>query len=87
MYINRHNIPITNKKGIIAVNGCPEKTIMAHPIELEDELDKGYVGIKNYKTNLYIVNTFVESPSIDTSTGSIKIPPSRFNNPKELVIP
>ena len=44
---------ITNKKGIIAVNGCPEKTIMAHPIELEDELDKGYVGIKNYKTNKY----------------------------------
>jgi WD40 repeat protein len=44
---------IMNKQGIIAVNGCPEKTIMAHPIEPEDEPDKGYVGIKNYKTNKY----------------------------------
>ena len=44
---------ITNKKGMIAVNGCPEKTIMAHPIEPEDDPDKGYVGIKNYKTNKY----------------------------------
>ena len=44
---------ITNKKGIIAVNGSPEKTIMAHPIEFEDAPDKGYVGIKNYKTNKY----------------------------------
>ena len=44
---------ITNKRGIIAVNGCPEKTIMAHPIEFEDDPDKGYVGIKNYKTNKY----------------------------------
>ena len=44
---------ITNKRGIIAVNGCPEKTIMAHPIEPEDDPDKGYVGIKNYKTNKY----------------------------------
>ena len=44
---------IKNKNGMIAVNGCPEKTIMVHPIELEDEPDKGYVGIKNYKTNKY----------------------------------
>ena len=44
---------ITNKRGIIAVNGSPEKTIMAHPIEFEDDPDKGYVGIKNYKTNKY----------------------------------
>ena len=44
---------ITNKRGIIAVNGCPDKTIMAHPIEFEDDPDKGYVGIKNYKTNKY----------------------------------
>ena len=44
---------ITNKKGIIAVNGSPEKTIMAHPIEFEDDPYKGYVGIKNYKTNKY----------------------------------
>ena len=38
---------ITNKRGIIAVNGCPEKTIMAHQIEPEDDPDKGYVGKKN----------------------------------------
>ena len=44
---------ITNKKGLIAVNGSPEKTIMAHPIQFEDDPDKGYVGIKNYKTNKY----------------------------------
>ena len=42
-----------NKKGIIAVNGCEEQTIMAHPIEFGDEPNKGYVGIKNYKTNKY----------------------------------
>ena len=44
---------ITNKRGIIAVNGSKDKTIMAHPIQFEDEPDKGYVGIKNYKTNKY----------------------------------
>ena len=27
--------------------------ILAHPIEPEDDPDKGYVGIKNYKTNKY----------------------------------
>ena len=36
---------ITNKKGMIAVNGCPEKIIMAHPIEPEDDPDKRYVFI------------------------------------------
>ena len=44
---------IDNKKGIIAVNGSQNKTIMAHPIEFNDRPDKGYVGIKNYKTNKY----------------------------------
>jgi len=44
---------IKNKNGMIAVNGCPEKTVMVHPIELVDEPNKGYVGIKNYKTNKY----------------------------------
>ena len=44
---------IINKRGIIAVNGSPNKTIMAHPIEFNDQPDKGYVGIKNYKTNKY----------------------------------
>ena len=42
----------TNKNGIIAINGDPEKTIMACPIEFnENEPDKGYVSIKNYKNN------------------------------------
>ena len=53
---------ITNKKGMIAVNGCPEKTIMAHPIEPEDDPDKGYVGIKNYKTNKYFPLLVHEEP-------------------------
>ena len=44
---------IVNKRGIIAVNGSQNKTIMAHPIEFNDQPDKGYVGIKNYKTNKY----------------------------------
>ena len=44
---------INNKRGIIAVNGSKDKTIMAHPIQFEDEPDKGYVGVKNYKTNKY----------------------------------
>ena len=44
---------IINKRGIIAVNGSPNKTIMAHPIAFNDQPDKGYVGIKNYKTNKY----------------------------------
>lgn len=42
---------ITNKKGIIAINGYPEKTIMAYPIEFNNQSEKGYVSIKNYKTN------------------------------------
>ena len=42
---------IYNKKGLIAVNGNPEKTIMAYPIEFKGESNKGYVTIKNYKTN------------------------------------
>ena len=42
----------TNKNGIIAINGDPEKTIMACPIEFnENDLDKGYISIKNYKNN------------------------------------
>jgi hypothetical protein len=44
---------IENKKGMIAVNGSPNKTIMAHPIQFEDKKDQAYVGIKNYKTNKY----------------------------------
>ena len=40
---------INNKRGIIAVNGSKDKTIMAHPIQFEDEPDKGYVGVKNNK--------------------------------------
>ena len=44
---------IVNKKGMIAINGSPNKTIMAHPIQFNDQPDKGYVGIKNYKTNKY----------------------------------
>ena len=39
-----------NKKGLIAINGSGEKTIMAYPIEFED-YKKGYVSIKNYKNN------------------------------------
>ena len=42
-----------NENGIIAVNGCEEKTIMAHPIESDEKLNQGYVGIKNYKTKKY----------------------------------
>ena len=42
----------TNKNGIIAINGDPQKTIMACPIEFnENDLDKGYISIKNYKNN------------------------------------
>ena len=44
---------IVNKNGMIAINGSPNKTIMAHPIQFNDQPDKGYVGIKNYKTNKY----------------------------------
>lgn len=44
---------IENKGGMIAVNGSPNKTIMAHPIQFEDKKDQAYVGIKNYKTNKY----------------------------------
>ena len=44
---------IDNKRGMIAVNGSPNKTIMAHPIQFEDKKDQAYVGIKNYKTNKY----------------------------------
>lgn len=53
---------ITNKRGIIAVNGSPDKTIMAHPIEFNDQPDKGYVGIKNYKTNKYFPLLVHEEP-------------------------
>ena len=42
---------IINKKGLIAINGKPDKTIIAYPIEFNDESEKGYVSIKNYKTN------------------------------------
>ena len=42
----------TNKNGLIAINGDPEKTIMACPIEFnENDSNKGYVSIKNYKNN------------------------------------
>jgi len=42
----------TNKNGIIAINGDPEKTIMACPIDFnENDSDKGYLSIKNYKNN------------------------------------
>ena len=42
----------TNKNGMIAINGDPEKTIMACPIEFnENDSDKGYISIKNYKNN------------------------------------
>ena len=53
---------IDNKRGIIAVNGSPEKTILVHPIELEDEPNKGYVGVKNYKTNKYFPLLVHEEP-------------------------
>jgi WD40 repeat protein len=41
---------VINKKGLIAVNGCPNKTIMAYPIEFNTQTQKSYVSIKNYKT-------------------------------------
>ena len=53
---------IVNKRGIIAVNGSQNKTIMAHPIEFNDQPDKGYVGIKNYKTNKYFPLLVHEEP-------------------------
>ena len=53
---------INNKRGIIAVNGSKDKTIMAHPIQFEDEPDKGYVGVKNYKTNKYFPLLVHEEP-------------------------
>ena len=53
---------IINKRGIIAVNGSPNKTIMAHPIQFNDQPDKGYVGIKNYKTNKYFPLLVHEEP-------------------------
>ena len=53
---------IVNKRGIIAVNGSPNKTIMAHPIKFNDQPDKGYVGIKNYKTNKYFPLLVHEEP-------------------------
>jgi WD40 repeat protein len=52
----------SNKRGIIAVNGYKKKTIMAHPIEFEDKPDKGYVGIKNYKTKKYFPLLVHEEP-------------------------
>ena len=42
-----------NKKGLIAINNNPNYTIMAHPIEFEDDISKGYVSIKNFKNNKY----------------------------------
>ena len=42
-----------NENGIIAVNRCEEKTIIAYPIESDEELNKGYVGVKNYNTKKY----------------------------------
>lgn len=42
---------IENKKGLIAINGNPNETIMAYPLEINDQPDKGFVSIKNYKTN------------------------------------
>ena len=53
---------IINKRGIIAINGSPNKTIMAHPIEFEDQPEKAYVGIKNYKTNKYFPLLVHEEP-------------------------
>jgi WD40 repeat protein len=42
----------TNKNGMIAINGDPQKTIIACPIEFnENDSDKGYLSIKNYKNN------------------------------------
>ena len=42
-----------NQKGLIAISNNPNYTIMAHPIEFEDDVSKGYVSIKNFKTNKY----------------------------------
>ena len=42
---------VINKKGLIAINGNPNKTIMAYPIEFNNQSTKGYVSIKNYKNN------------------------------------
>ena len=41
----------TNKKGLIAINGNPNKTILAYPIEFNKQSQKGFVSIKNYETN------------------------------------
>ena len=42
---------VRNLKGLIAINGNPENSILAYPIEFGRENNKGYVSIKNYKTN------------------------------------
>lgn len=41
---------VINKRGLIAVNGCPHKTILAYPIEFNNQSKNSYVSIKNYKT-------------------------------------
>ena len=57
---------IINKRGIIAINGREEITIMAFPIELEEDVPnkqkKGYVGVKNYKTKKYFTLPVHEEP-------------------------
>ena len=42
---------VNNIKGLIAINGNPENTILAYPIEFGRENNKGYVSIKNYNSN------------------------------------
>ena len=57
---------IINKRGIIAINGSEEITIVAFPIELEEDepnkQKKGYVGVKNYKTKKYFTLPVHEEP-------------------------
>lgn len=40
-----------NLKGLFAINGSPEKTIIAYPISYKGEENKVHVCIKNYKTH------------------------------------
>ena len=57
---------LINKRGIIAVNGCEETTVMAFPIEIEEDepnkQNKGYVGVKNYKSKKYFTLQVHEEP-------------------------
>ena len=39
-----------NKRGLIAISGSPDKTIIAYPIDFENK-KKGFVSIKNYKNS------------------------------------